>query len=505
MPRIPLLSGTRVIVAEAGPDDVVLRPPPPGPAIADVAAAVRDALRVPLAGEPLEALVRPGGRATIVAEPPALPLPGAAHDPRQTALAATVGELVRLGVPTSRQTLLVASGLARRPGRRELEALVTPDFGRRFDGTVAVHDASAPDLVEVTSVGATPVHVHRALVEADVAVLVTAAETVLHGGPATLLGAADANAARGAGAVSLLETGRSAGWRAGVALERALARRVPLIGVSLALAQPRLGGLLHDFPYAPEAVERVARSRTRRLFSLVPGRVRGRVLRSLPLELGAVAAYAGPPAVAHAEALLRAIEARAAELPEPLDALVVGVPHVTSTLPRERPNPLSVAVLALGLALRLWRDGFPIREGGTAVIVHGFDRRFEHPTQAPYRAFFGAVRGGLDPEALALAERAAATDERALAAYRGGRACHPLLPFAEWEACRPAREQLGAVLVARCRDATAARQLGFVPTHGLGAALEMARGRAGVGARVGYVLSPPYFPLRTAPRGDLTR
>ena len=99
-------------------------------------------------------------------------------------------------------------------------------------------------------------------------------------------------------------------------------------------------------------------------------------------------------------------------------------------------------------------------------------------------------------------ERAAATDSRALDAYRAGRACHPLLPFVEWSACQPAIERLGAVLVAGCRDATAARQLGFVPTHGIGAALAMAHGRADRPPRIGYLLSPPVLPApRRAPAG----
>jgi hypothetical protein len=55
------------------------------------------------------------------------------------------------------------------------------------------------------------------------------------------------------------------------------------------------------------------------------------------------------------------------------------------------------------------------------------------------------------------------------------------------------------VIIAGCRDAVAARQLGFVPARGLPAALEMAHGRAGGQARVGYLLSPPYFPLRVSP------
>jgi hypothetical protein len=47
------------------------------------------------------------------------------------------------------------------------------------------------------------------------------------------------------------------------------------------------------------------------------------------------------------------------------------------------------------------------------------------------------------------------------------------------------------VVIAGCRDATAARQLGFVPTHGISAAFTMARGLGGDGHRVGFLLSPP--------------
>jgi hypothetical protein len=48
MPRVPLLSGTRLVLANAPEHAVVLRPPPPREGVADVAAAVRDALRFPL-------------------------------------------------------------------------------------------------------------------------------------------------------------------------------------------------------------------------------------------------------------------------------------------------------------------------------------------------------------------------------------------------------------------------------------------------------------------------
>lgn len=497
MPRLPLLADSRIAVANAPGDAVVLAAPPPREHVADVGAAVRDALRFPLSGEPLEALTPRGGRATIVVEPPALPLPGAPIDPRQSAIAATVEELARVGIPPDRQTLLVAGGLARRAGRNELELLVSPDFARRFAGKVEVHDAESPELVPLGIESGREIRINRALLDADVVVTLSAAETVLHGGPGLLVAAADAATSRAAGAYSLLETAGSWGWQLGVAIERTLMRRAPVIGASLVLTLPRLSGFLQGYPYEPESHERVLRSPLRYLFSVLPGPLRRRALAAVPLQRGVSAAFAGPPSVAHAEALLRGTEERAQPLAAPVDAICLGVPGTTPYLPRERPNPLLAASLVLGVALRLWREAFPVEDGGTAILVHPFDRSFAHPSQVPYREFFRAMRGvtSRDHELAHNAEVRAAADERMLEAYRAGRAHHPLLPYFDWSGCAPALDRLGAVLVAGCRDHDAARALGFVPTHGIGAALQMAHGRAGGPPRIGFVLAPPYFPL----------
>ena len=484
MPRVPLLSGTRLVLATAADDAIVLRPPPPSEAVADVGAAVRDALRFPLAGDGLEALARRGARATIVIESPALPIPGSANDPRQHAISAVVAELERHGISTGYQTFLVASGLARRASQRELETFVTPELARRFHGNVVVHDVEDPELVQLDESSRPPLRVNRALVETDLVIVVSAAESVLHGGPAALLAASGADALRAAGAYSLLETTASQGWHLAVSLERALAQRVPLLGVSLVLNHPETSGSL----------ERIASSPLRHLYGALPEMLRRDVLRSLRTEVTVAAAFGGPPSIAHAEALLRAVELRRAELDEPLDALVIGIPSITPYLPRERPNPLLAAYLGLGLALRLWRDSFPIVDGGTAILLNRFSRHFAHPTQQPYRAFFHATRAGRDPRVLADAERASAMDVKAIDGYRSGRTVHPLLPFRDWNGCQPALGRLGAVLVAGAGDASVVRQLGFVPVHGVHAALEMARGQGH--ERIGFLLSPPFFPLR---------
>jgi hypothetical protein len=492
MRRVPLLSGSRIVLVPVGDEDVVLRPPAPPERVVDVAAAVRDALLFPLSGLPFDSVVTRGGRATIVVEPLALPFPGAPNDPRQTALAATIDELEDRGVPDERQTILVAGGLGRRLGQRELERLLPPPQARAFRGRVLVHDAEAADLVPLG--GST--RIHPALVETDLVVVVSAAETILHGGPGALLASCDAATIRStAGADSLIEASGTAEWRLALGVEEALAGRVPLVGTSLVLDLPRLTGTFRGYPNELAASEQVRRSWLRTIFGALPAALRRDLLGSLGRRMAATAAFFGPPSVAHAEALLRGVALRGTRLDGPLDTLVVGTPWIGPHVPREPLNPITTAAMVLGLALRLRRDAFPIAPDGTLILVSSLARSFAHGTQAPYAAAFDAIRRAADGESLPEAELEASRDARALAAYRAGKACHPLLPYADWAGCAPALGRLGRVVVAGSRDAIAARALGFVPSHSVGSALEMAHGSAGGRRRVGVLLAPPYAPL----------
>jgi hypothetical protein len=488
MRRVPLLSGSRIVGIPIREGDVVLRPPPPPTRVVDVTAAVRDALSFPLAGEPLERMGLRDAGVTVVVEPPALPVPGAQVDPRPRALATVLDELRRLGAADGNVTLLVSGGLARRAGRRELEALLPPPQARGFHGRVLVHDAADPALVPLDE----SIRINPAVLAADLVLAVSSAETVVHGGPGALLAACDAATIRDlAGARSLVQASGERVWQRLLALEAAVATRVRLHGVSLVLDHPRLAGRFRGYPHEPAALEHVARSPFRRLYSLLPAAVRRSILRDQSRTLAATSAFAGPPSVAHVEALVRTIELRGIRLERRLDALVVGVPWIGAHVPREPLNPITAAGIALGHALRLWRDDFPVRNDGTLVLVHSLTRSFER-TQAPYRELFDELAGG---GPLAASEDRAASAARAIEDYRAGRACHPLLPFADWAGCQPALSRLGRVIVAGSRDAVAARALGFVPSHSVASALDMAHGVAGGGARVGILLAPPYAPL----------
>ena len=338
------------------------------------------------------------------------------------------------------------------------------------------------------------VRINLALVETDLVVAVTAAETVVNGGTGVLIGSCDAATIRGTiGATSLLLASTSLAWKTALAIEQAIAERTPIVGVSLVLDLPRLAGTFRGYPSDPETVREVERSWTRAVFSRLPGALRVEMLERQGRRLDVTAAYAGPPSVAHAEALVRGVELRGARLEEPVDGLVVGVPWVGPHAPRTPVNPITAAVVALGLAARMHRNQFPVREDGSLVLVHSLRRSFA-PPDAPYAWALEALRKR-DPGELEAAERSAATDGAMLAAYRRGDTCHPLLPFADWAACAPPLDRLGRVVVAGCRDAHAARALGFVPSHGIGSALAMAHGVAGGKARIGILLAPPYAPL----------
>ena len=114
--RVPLHSGSRLPLVTLPDDTVLLAAPPPLEPLADVAAAVTEALRYPLAGPSLSEVVPRAGRATVVVQMPVLPLPSAEEDPRRDALAAVLDALA-------------GGGLRRRPDHPARHRRARPEAG----------------------------------------------------------------------------------------------------------------------------------------------------------------------------------------------------------------------------------------------------------------------------------------------------------------------------------------------------------------------------------------
>ena len=367
-----------------------------------------------------------------------------------------------------------------------------PEFRRRFRGRLIVHDVEGEDLVELGTIAGRPVRISPALVETDLVVTVTAAESVLHGGPSALVRACSREVLRASGATSLLETSSSEGWALAVELERLLAARGPVYGVSLVLNLPHVYG---GYPYDERSLERIAGSRLRRGLGAAADRsCARRIIERVPRELSAATVLGGTPSAAHSEALLRAIEFKGATLDEPLDAIVIGIPATTPFLPRGAPNPVSAAYLrarprATALAERASRCVPAARRSCSTTSSAASRLRSRRrtarcsPTRAPRATRMRSARPSGPHSRTSARSPSTAPAARSIRSSRSS----------SWSACDPALSRLGPVLIAGCRDAHAARQLGLVPVHSFGAALGMARGRGA--ERIGFLLSPPYFPL----------
>ena len=385
---------------------------------------------------------------------PCCPLPGTIDDPRRDALARVLDELdgpaCRRGAPDAARC-----GRARTPRRPRAARLApAPRRARDFRGSLVVHDCEADDLVRLETDAEVAVRIHPALVETDLVVTVTAAETVLHGGPAALLGACSAGALRAAGAESLLEPHTSSGWALACAIESALARQVPVLGVSILLDLPQATGPFSGYPWDPEARTALADSVLRRLLNAAPGSgaprsASTRRARALTGRGHGRPSLGRPRRGAAPRDLAARDDARGAARHDRRPAPVEGRPSAPrgpepGHCGRDRARSRAAALAGPPTA----------REGGTIVLLHPFSRTTGHGPQAPYRALLAALRDGPAGARVREAEAVAGRDRRAWPRIApGGRPTRGCRSPTGTRA-RPALERAGRVIVAGCRDAS---------------------------------------------------
>ena len=433
----------------------------------DVASAVAEALRLPALGPAARASSRraAGARRSSWSRH-RCPLPGV--EGRSTADGAR--RHARRAHPRRHPT--GASDGARRrragasePARRELEALLPPVTCPRLPrhrrrarrrGRVACDHSRARRRTRWVS---------PALVETDLVVTVSAAETVLHGGPAALLGACGPSEPRAAARSRCSSRRGSDGWGLATSLESRLARHVPLIGVSLVLDHPRPTGRYRGWPWEEETVTRLARARLRRLHNASPARRSPLgAARARPARWTSSARWPGRPAWRMRRRCLRGTALKGARARRAArrarGAASVGDRAPAARAPRpDRRRARRARPRAAPVARAAPRSCRVARWCSCTALRPAFDRT----SAAPYRALYEALREP-DPERLAQAEiasrRATAPPSTPIApdAHRTRCSRSPTGPPAQ-----PALAHAGRVIVGGCRDAVAAKRLGFVP------------------------------------------
>ena len=236
----------------------------------------------------------------------------AADDPRRDALAAVLDELERgSGSARDRQTMLVAGGLgAPRRTARARDGSCGPIGARELPRTTSSSTTARPTTSSRSTLGRPAAARPSARSSRP-----TSSSRVGAGRDRPARRRRRARSTRAACGrcapprpTSLLEPSGAPGWELAAALEAALARRCRSSALSLVLDRPRPTGATA----ATRATRRSRRrSRARRsggCLNASPAALR-RCSPATTRELDTVAALAGPPSVAHAEALLRGIDA----------------------------------------------------------------------------------------------------------------------------------------------------------------------------------------------------
>ncbi|MCK4580887.1 MAG: DUF2088 domain-containing protein, partial [Dehalococcoidia bacterium] len=148
--------GDSTVVAELPRRTRVLRQTnAPLPALADPAQAVRDALKSPIAHEPLSRLVNFRSKVTIAFDDPIGYVPlQKAPDFREVAIKVLLEELDRLGVDAGNVRLVCAVGLHRKWTTRELSTMIGEELAYRF-GPSKLFNHDAEDRKNLVFLGET--------------------------------------------------------------------------------------------------------------------------------------------------------------------------------------------------------------------------------------------------------------------------------------------------------------------------------------------------------------
>jgi lactate racemase len=485
----------------------IVYPPPPLKGLADVEAAIADALDSPLGMDPLDSLLRPGMRLTIAFDDISLPLPPMrTPDIRQRVIEQVLERAYRAGVDDIH--LIAALAVHRRmtPGelRRAVGARVFEEF---FPDRLYNHDAEDPAAVvrlDDTAHGEV-VELSRRAAESDLLVYVNINLVTMDGGHKSVaVGLGTYASLRAHHTVHALRHSRSFMDPEASELHHSAARQgeiveaaVPVFHVETTLNNDMYGDPLR-FLGRPEARwtarEQALFAALKRSTDRMSPKLRRAAFHRTASPYAVTGVTAGAVAPVHAVSLERCAAQQAVRVRGQADVVTAGLPYIGPYNVNSILNPVLVMCLGLGYFFNLYRGVPLVREGGVMIFTHPVTREF-HPVHHPsYIDFFEEVLAETtDPAEIERRfERAYAEDEWYRHLYRTSYAYHGVHPFYMWYWGAHALEHLGDVIFVG-GDPDACRRMGFRRADTLRDALEMAEQVVGRDPSVTHFHCPPLF------------
>jgi hypothetical protein len=485
----------------------IVYPPPPLKGLADVEAAIADALDSPLGMDPLDALLRPGMRLTITFDDISLPLPPMrTPDIRQRVIEQVLERAYRAGVDDIH--LIAALAVHRRMTPAELRRAVGPRvFEEFFPDRLYNHDAEDPAGVvrlDDTAHGEV-VELSRRAAESDLVVYVNINMVTMDGGHKSVaVGLGTYASLRAHHTVHALRHSRSFMDPDASELHHSAARQgeiveaaVPVFHIETTLNNDMYGDPLR-FLGRPEARwtarEQALFAALKRSTDGMSTKLRRATFHRTASPYAVTGVTAGAVTPVHAVSLERCAAQQAVRVRGQADVVTAGLPYVGPYNVNSIMNPVLVMCLGLGYFFNLYRGVPLVRKGGVMIFTHPVRREF-HPVHHPsYIDFFEEVLAETtDPAEIERRfERAYAEDEWYRHLYRTSYAYHGVHPFYMWYWGAHALEHLGEVIFVG-GDPDACRRMGFRRADTLRDALEMAEQVVGRDPSVTHFHCPPLF------------
>ena len=439
------------------------------PPVPDVAQAVKDAIRSPIAHEPLPKLVSPKSRVTIAFDDASGSFFQTARDDfRKVAIEVIVEELRQKGVPLRNMTLLCAQGLHRKLSRTEMETFLGRRLVLQFGyNQLYCHDAEDP--ARLVHLGYTErgfdVEVNRAVIDSDQFIYLNTMWAPFNGGwKSTAVG---------------LGTFRSI---------RHHHRPWP-VASGQSVDDPKSSSFKKLVWEQGRVIQEALEEKGRRVFTIETVYDNGEPEKDL------VAVNAGHPTEVHPRTLEAIEEQLVVDVEGQSDILLAGISDRECYSKFSVMNPILVANAAMANTVMQFQGRPVVRKGGIAILVHPLEAKFDRRRFAPYVEFYERLLGQEnDPYWIweNYVEEFANRPEY-IYGYRYAHAYHGSHPFFMWNSTAIPRRYLSKIYFAGVKDFEAARRCGFEAFATVEEAIESAEAELGGQPEITLLQRPPQF------------
>ena len=455
--------GDSVIRAELPERTRVIRQNQPLPALSDPSQAVRDALKLPIAHDPLSKLLGPKSKVTVAFDDPGGYSP-AQKQPniQEVAIKVLLEELDKLGVNPANIRLVCAVGLHRKWTTREMAAIIGEELAYRFSPS-QLYNHDAEDRENLVFLGETKrgheVEVSRVVTDSDQLIYVGKPRSHFNGGwKSVTVGLSSYRSIRHHHRPFPKASGRSAMDPARSAFPRLLNEMGEVIDKELAKKDRRvllIEGTMNNKP-SPELVHVVA----------------------------------GHPPEAHVESLEILQKQLVVDVEGQSDMVIYGLGNGRDPYSKfSIINPILVRNLALSYSFGLFQNMPLVKPGGIAIFVHPCKRQFDAIRHAPYIEMFEKILPqNKDPfEIWELYADDYAHRPEYVHKYRYGHSYHGAHPIIIWGQGAYGLKHLGRAFLAGAADFEAARMVGFEPFATVEEAIAEAERLMGKDCSISYV------------------